>query len=109
MTHLQVVKPTPAPVHITPRRPLVVLTEQFQENLRRVNAVARRLRQMGYRIVGTTAQGRAEVQIMPDVESSSRPILALAHSVLYDRARGTAQANVDGVMVTWQQAEGKTA
>lgn len=104
MTHLQIVKSAPAAQLPSDDRCLV-LGEQFVERLSRVNALCRKLREMGYQVREINARaGRPTVHIAPGWESSSQPLASMADTLVTDARRNECCASINGVAVIWPQA-----
>lgn len=104
MSHLHIVRSEPT-LGIPPQCRnfrCVVLGEQFVENLGRINALSRKLREMGYRVLSVNAQDRPTVHIEAGWQRSTQSVSALADTLVTDAVRGETRATIDGVVVVWR-------
>lgn len=86
-----------------------VLSETTVRRLADVNAVSRKLRELGYRIVMQQlrdADGRPHVQIDSGSSTSIEPLLSRAGAPSWRRVgdRFFGRVDLDGVAVTWERA-----
>lgn len=86
-----------------------VLSEQTVRSLADTNAVARKLRELGYRVVRQELAGQGgspSVHIDSGAETDIGPLLQRAGAPSWHRVSGHCFGRVvlDGVVVTWERA-----